>query len=88
MDQDLVELLEDLDLPVLLVSGQQDPIIQVPDIGVLAGLDYNVYAYALGDAQHYPLLGETSKFYRLLRDFLRYRDDWDRISVRISGSVA
>jgi len=82
MDQDLVELLEDLDLPVLLVSGQQDPIIQAPDIGALAGLDYNVYAYTFENAQHYPMLDETSKFNRLLRDFLTYRDDWDKINVR------
>jgi 3-oxoadipate enol-lactonase len=82
MERDLVELLEDLDLPVLLVSGQEDPVIQAPDDGALAGLDYNVYAYTFKNAQHYPMLDETSKFNRLLRDFLTYRDDWDKINVK------
>lgn len=82
MDRNLRDVLQGLDLPVLLVSGQDDPIIEAPDDGLLAQLDYNVYAYAFEGAQHYPMLEETSKFTRLLRDFLTYRDDWDKINVK------
>jgi len=82
MDMNLGELLEDIDMPVLLVSGQEDPIILPPDDGTLAGFDYNVFAYTFETAQHYPMLDETTKFNRLLKDFLTYRDDWDSINVK------
>lgn len=82
MAHDLDDLLTELDMPVLLVNGEDDPIIQMPDDGLLALLDYNVYAYAFVSAQHYPMLEETSKFTRLLRDFLTYRDAWDKINVK------
>jgi pimeloyl-ACP methyl ester carboxylesterase len=64
IDQDLV------DLPVLLVSGQQHPFIWAPDDGALAGLDYNVYADTFEDAQHYPMLDETNRF--------NPKDEWKR----------
>lgn len=82
MAHDIGDVLGSLDLPVLLVSGQDDPVIQAPDDSLLALLDYNIYAYAFEGAQHYPMLEETSKFTRLLRDFLTYRDDWDKIQVK------
>ncbi|MBN1247051.1 MAG: alpha/beta hydrolase [Anaerolineae bacterium] len=80
--QELDAILETLDLPVLLVSGEDDPIIQTPEDGLLAQFDYNVYGYAFEGVQHYPMLEETSKFTRLLRDFLTYGDDWDKINVK------
>ena len=50
-----------VDLPALPASGQQDPIIQALDDGAVAGLDYNVHAYTLENAQRYPMLDETDK---------------------------
>jgi pimeloyl-ACP methyl ester carboxylesterase len=82
MDQDLLGALESLDLPILMVNGMEDPIIQPPDEDILMDLDYNVYNFAFENAQHYPMLEEASKFNRLLRDFLTYRDDWDKIQVK------
>jgi len=82
MGRDLAELIEEIDLPVLLVSGLEDPIIQPSDDGTLSGFDYNVFAYTFETAQHYPMLDETTKFNRLLKNFLTYRDDWDRINVK------
>jgi len=82
MNQDLLEVLEDLELPVLLVTGREDPIIQVPDEEVLDGLGYHVYPFIFEVVQHYPMLEETTKFNRLLRDFLINKDDWDAIEVK------
>lgn len=82
LNQDLLRVLEELDLPVLLVAGQEDPIIQVPDDDILEDLDYNVFPFIFAGAQHYPMLDETSKFNRLLRDFLIHKDNWDEIEVK------
>ncbi len=82
MGQDLLEVMENLDLPVLLVCGREDPIIQVPEETVLEDLDYNVYPFIFETAQHYPMLEETPKFNRLLRDFLINKDNWDAIEVK------
>ncbi len=82
MSQNLMDMLEDLDIPVLMVAGREDPIIQVPDDDVLDSFDYHVYPFIFEVAQHYPMLEETSKFNRLLRDFLINKDDWDAIEVK------
>ncbi len=79
---DLVKMLRDQDLPILLVSGQDDPIISPPDEGSLAMLGRNVYSFVFDGAQHYPMLDEANKFSRLLRDFLTHRDDWGQIQIK------
>ena len=82
LTQDLSKILEDLDLPVLLVYGRDDTIINIPDEDLLNDLDYNVYPFIFEGAQHFPMLDDTSKFNRLLRDFLMHKDNWDAIQVK------
>ncbi len=82
MGHNLLDVLEDLEIPVLLVCGREDPIIQPPSDEVLESLSYNVYPFIFETAQHYPMLEETSKFDRLLRDFLVHKDNWDEIEVK------
>ncbi len=82
MGQELFDTLEELDLATLLVYGQQDPIIEAPDEDMLDELEDNVYAYHFSEAQHYPMLEDTNKFNRLLRDFLMHKDDWDAYQVK------
>lgn len=82
MNQDLIDKLEELDLPILLLYGREDPIIQAPDEDVIDDLDYNVHAVIFETSQHYPMLEETSKFNRLLRDFLIQKDNWEAIEVK------
>ncbi len=79
---DVIEALEELDLPVLLVYGRDDPIILPPDEDDIESLDYNVYPIILDGVQHYPMLDDTSKFNRLLREFLIHRDNWDDIQLK------
>jgi len=82
MAQDLYDTLEEIEMPILLIYGQQDPIIEAPDEDMLEDLDYNVYSFRFEEAQHYPMLEDTSKFNRLLRDFLMHRDNWDAYKVK------
>lgn len=82
LSQDVLGTLQSVDVPVLLLSGQGDPIIEPPDQATVAALDYNVNAFFFEGSQHYPMLDETSKFNRLLRDFLTYGDDWDKIKLK------
>lgn len=81
-EQDVVGTLQNLDPPILLVHGQEDPLIQSPNPDLLAEFDYNVYSFTFEDSQHYPMLDEPSKFNRVLRDFLMYGDNWDKIEVK------
>ncbi|MGC9357293.1 MAG: alpha/beta fold hydrolase [Anaerolineae bacterium] len=82
LNEDLTILLEDLEMPVLLVYGRQGQIIEPPDDDVLDDLDYNAYAFIMEDCQHYPMLEETPKFNRLVLDFLIQKDNWDAIQVK------
>ena len=56
MGHDLLDKLEDLDMPVLLVYGREDPIIQAAGDDVLENLNYNAYPFIFDTAQHYPML--------------------------------
>ncbi len=84
LNEDLTILIEDLEIPVMLVYGAQGGIIQPPDDDFFDELDYNASAFVLEEAQHYPMLEETPKFNRLLMDFLIHKDNWDAIQVKES----
>jgi pimeloyl-ACP methyl ester carboxylesterase len=79
---DIIESLEELDLPTLLVYGRDDTIILPPDEDDMDDLDYNVYPIIMDSVQHYPMLDDTSKFNRLLREFLVHRDNWSNIQLK------
>jgi 3-oxoadipate enol-lactonase len=81
-EQDLITALRDQPLPTLLLSGKDDPIVGTPDAELLAGLGRHIGSFVFDGSQHYPMLDEPSKFSRLLRDFLTYRDDWDSIQLK------
>jgi pimeloyl-ACP methyl ester carboxylesterase len=59
-----------LQAPLLLVHGQNDPAIGLPDANLLAGLPENTHWILFEQSGHYPMLDENSKFNRLLSDFL------------------
>ncbi|MGC9521028.1 MAG: alpha/beta fold hydrolase [Anaerolineae bacterium] len=81
-EADVLGALRALEMPVLLVSGGEDPLVAAPDASILAELDYNVYSLVLAGSGHYPMLDEGSKFCRLLRDFLAYGDAWEQYDVK------
>jgi pimeloyl-ACP methyl ester carboxylesterase len=82
MNDNLTDFLEDTDIPIMLAYGMQSPFIQVPEDDLFQELDENVYPYFLDGIQHYPMLEESSKFTRLLLDFLINKNNWDAIQVK------
>lgn len=56
--------------PLLLVHGVNDPAIAPPDLDEVAQWRENTHCILLDQSAHFPMLDETSKFNRLLTDFL------------------
>jgi len=54
----------------LLVNGQNDQAISLPDPDKVVGLPYQTHAIVFDQSGHFPMLDEGSKFNRLLVDFL------------------
>lgn len=82
-------VLAELDsIPTLLVYGQKDPFVTPLTNGDVRDLNGNVRPIGLSDSGHFPMLDESSKFQRLLRDFqetkledlnaLSLKDEWRR----------
>jgi|DewCreStandDraft_2_1066082.scaffolds.fasta_scaffold08153_3 pimeloyl-ACP methyl ester carboxylesterase len=62
--------LAELELPYLLVYGESDPLVLLPEVEELTPLPSNSHWLVLEDCAHYPMLEETARFNRLLIDFL------------------
>jgi pimeloyl-ACP methyl ester carboxylesterase len=54
----------------LLVNGQNDPAISAPDLDNLLVLPEQTHTMLFEQSGHFPMLDESSKFNRLLVDFL------------------
>jgi len=59
-----------VNVPCLLVYGQNDPSIRVPALDSTLPLGIHVHQINLEDSGHFPMIDETAKFNRLLTDFL------------------
>ncbi len=79
MALDLVETLEDVVMPVLLIYGKHDPLVDPPDEEIVNDLEENVRTLMLKRAQHYPMLEDATTFKRFLLRFLMYRDNWEAV---------
>ena len=73
----------------LLVHGDEDPAIRPPSKNEFGELPENMHAVSLEGCGHFPMLDESSKFNRLLSDFLtlssgqsprdlQLKDEWIR----------
>lgn len=74
-DQETARAMERLDIPLLLVHGEKDPLIAPPSPDLLQVSDQNVKPITLSDSRHFPMLDEAPKFQRLLKDFLETRPE-------------
>ena len=63
-----------LQAPCLIVHGERDPLVHVPDDSWFDGLNSNVHRVLLNESRHFPMLDETAAFNRLLADFLGAED--------------
>jgi pimeloyl-ACP methyl ester carboxylesterase len=57
-------------ISTLLVNGVNDPAVQPPRMDQLPNMPELVHSVAFEQSEHFPMLDETSKFNRLLTDFL------------------
>jgi 3-oxoadipate enol-lactonase len=67
---DLGKLPYTLPNPCLLVYGQNDPVVASPDPNAAQIYPENIHQITFEQSGHFPMLNETSKFNRLMADFL------------------
>lgn len=75
---DVTSQLRNLDLfekTSLLVFGQNDSVVRVPSIEKLQSLRSNIHTIIFEQSGHFPMLDESSKFSRLLSEFLELGED-------------
>ncbi len=78
----LRDVLLPFDVPVLLVHGKRDPLIQAPRAGWLTGFSQNTRLVLLDGAEHFPMLEAQNKFNRLLMEFLEVGNDLDALELK------
>jgi len=79
---DLSPDIQECPRPHLLVYGAKDPLIPQPGDGWRARHDCGLRQVNLDQSRHFPMLDETSKFTRLLMDFIDAGDDLDAIELK------
>lgn len=78
----LRDLLLPFDVPILLVHGAKDPLVQSPRREWLGGFGQNTRIVLLDGATHFPMLEQQNKFNRLLMEFLRVGDNLDSLELK------
>ena len=84
-----LDITQHLATPILLVHGQNDPVIPVPSQEILGELPEQSHYIIFDQSGHFPMLEETNKYNRLLGDFLalsqgesprhlQLKDEWKR----------
>jgi pimeloyl-ACP methyl ester carboxylesterase len=82
IEHDLREAFLPSYVPILLVHGEEDPLIRAPRPEWLQGLAPNARIVLLNGAQHFPMLEEKNKFNRLLMEFLSAGRDLDALELK------
>jgi pimeloyl-ACP methyl ester carboxylesterase len=67
---DLRDILDEIDVPLLTVYGDRDSVISPAQADELEDNHYAARAIVLPGAHHFPMLDQTARFTRLLRDFM------------------
>jgi pimeloyl-ACP methyl ester carboxylesterase len=81
-EHDLGGVLPPMEMPVLLVHGEDDALVKPSQPEWLQDCDDNVRPFYLNGVQHFPMLEERNKFNRLLVDFLDSADDLASLEVK------
>jgi pimeloyl-ACP methyl ester carboxylesterase len=67
---DLLTVIGGLPTTCLLVHSRDDPLVQIPDPEMLADLPFQMHDIVFEESGHFPMLDESSRFNRLMGDFL------------------
>ncbi len=78
---DLRENLRQIEVPLLAVYGEKDNLVDPTQAKLLEDTVSNIRSITLTESRHFPMLDETSKFHRLLRDFL-VTDDLEGLTLK------
>lgn len=70
----LKDTLDAIDVPLLTVYGAQDNVIDPDQAAELQINHYAARALVLAGSHHFPMLEQSAKFSRLLRDFMDVKD--------------
>jgi pimeloyl-ACP methyl ester carboxylesterase len=73
----LIDTLEEIDVPLLSVYGALDNVISPDQADELQSNHYAARALVLSGTHHFPMLDQSAKFSRLLRDFMDVQDPDD-----------
>jgi len=82
MEHDLREAFPPSYVRVLLVHGEEDPIVHAPRPEWLGEFARNAHVVFLGGVRHFPMLEEKNKFNRLLMEFLTASGDLDSLELK------
>ncbi len=84
LEMDLASDLRECPKPHLLVYGAKDPFISPLNDGWVSSLNStsSVRQVNLDQSRHFPMLDETSKFTRLLLDFIDAGKDLENIEIK------
>lgn len=85
----LLENLQNPSMPRLFVYGEADPAITLPPESLLENLSFQTHHIILEETGHFPMIDDSAKFSRLVKDFLalepqesprnlQLKDEWKR----------
>ena len=81
---DVLDLLEEIDVPLLTLYSDKDNVIDSDQASDLSTGDYNARAIVLRGTRHFPMLDNTATFTRLVRDFMDVEnpDDLQELAIK------
>lgn len=79
---DLRPLLHQMPMPLLLVYGRKDGLVDPGQAAGLEGDNPRMRVLTMPDSRHFPMLDEVSRFNRLLMDFLEVGEDLTELDLK------
>jgi pimeloyl-ACP methyl ester carboxylesterase len=71
-----------LNIPLLVLYGENDGVVTPADPQTLSNLGANVRALTMPEARHFPMLDRSSQFNRLLLDFIAAGNDLSQLELK------
>jgi pimeloyl-ACP methyl ester carboxylesterase len=66
----IISIMDSMKTPCLIVHGRNDPAIHTLEYERVMSMSYLVHQVVLDDSGHFPMLDESSRFDRLMTDFM------------------
>jgi len=80
-EEDLRRDVEELEMPLLLVYGKNDPVVFPPEEKWLDRPEENRRLICLKNSRHFPMLDDVNDFNRLLRQFLEMQQGLESLEL-------